>query len=264
MAAPKVRQYAGDIRMWRRADDGSLVPVIPNNTDPFGNQPIEANAKTFSYEEGDEVTIKSKRRGARYNQPIYSENQPGTTSVSLTLLEMPAAILARALFGDIADVTVAAGSVTEEPILVTRKGAPISLPHRFIADTPAPVVTHEGTPLVAGTDYTIDRRTGTLIVTAAAVDVNDTLLVSYTREAVNGTRILGGAKPREKFYITGDLEDRNSGEQGYLEIFEANLAVDGDLDWLSAEPLSPVLSGPLLVPENAPAPYTFEVYEQAT
>ena len=263
MPAPKVRKYSGDIRIWRIANDGSHVPVIPDATDPFGNQPIEANAQTFSYEEGDEVTIKSKRRGARYNQPIYSEQEPGTTSLSLQLLEMPNTILARALFAEISDATVAAGAVTDEPIAVTHKDAPLTLPDRFIAASPAPVVKKGATTLVAGTDYKIDQRTGTIRVLGNSVAVGDTILVSYTREAVDGTLLLGGAKPRDKFYITGDMEDRNSGEQGYLEVFQANLGVDGDIDWLAAEPLSPTLTGPLLVPAGAPAPYTFRVYEQA-
>ena len=67
--APKVRQFAGDFRMWEIAQDGTHTPVIPDATDPTRNQPIETNALTFTYNEGDETVIKSKRRGARYNQP---------------------------------------------------------------------------------------------------------------------------------------------------------------------------------------------------
>ena len=57
MAKPKVRQYAGDIRMWRIASNGDRIPVIPEPSDPQGNQPIEVNAKTFSYEAGDEIKV---------------------------------------------------------------------------------------------------------------------------------------------------------------------------------------------------------------
>ncbi len=264
MANPKVRQFAGDFRMWRKRPDGTFIPVIPEPTDPEGNQPIETNAASFSYEAGEQVTINSKRRGSRYNQPIHSDTLPGTTSISLTLLEVPPAILARVLYGDAADASIVAGSVTDEPVLVTAKGAPITLDHRYISSSPALEVTAGGTPLVAGTDYTVDLRKGTLqIKDSASVDVGDTVLVSYSHQAVDATRILGGATPTESFYITGDMEDRISGEQGYLEVFEAKLTVDGEVDWLAAEPLSPVLTGELLVPANAPAPYVFTVYKAA-
>jgi len=65
MTAPKVRQFAGDIRMWRRdATTGALIPVIPNNTDPFGNQPIETDGLNFPYEQGYKVQRKPKRADA--------------------------------------------------------------------------------------------------------------------------------------------------------------------------------------------------------
>lgn len=262
MPAPKIRQYAGDIRMWRLATDGTRTPVIPSAADVDGNQPIETNACSFSYAEGDKTSIKSKRRGALYNQPIYSDTQPGTTSISITLLEVPAPILARVLYGEAADASITAGSVTDADFVVAVKDAPLRLPHRCVKSTPAPVVKKGATTLVAGTDYVIDYRRGTLLVKAATVAKGDTLKLSYSYESVDATRILGGATPTESFYITGDMEDRNSGEQGLLEVFEAKLTVDGDVDWLSAEPLSPVLKGELLVPNGAPAPYTFDVYKQ--
>ena len=265
MPAPKVRQFAGDFRLWRKANDGTMIPVIPEPADPEGNQPIETDAASFSYEAGEQVIINSKRRGSRYNQPIYSETQPGITSISLTLLEVPTAILARVLYGEAANAAVVAGTVTDEDVLVTAKDAPITLPHRYLESTPAPEVSFGGTPLVVDTDYSIDLRKGTLIIKdASTVAAGDTVQVSYGYQAVDATRILGGANPTESFYITGDMEDRNSGEQGYLEVFEAKLTVDGEVDWLAAEPLSPVLTGELLVPANAPAPYVFTAYKQVS
>src|SRR5688572_949637 len=98
--APQVRQFAGDFRLWERGDAGALVAVIPDTDDANGNQPIETNAFTFTYEPGDEIRVLSKRRGALYNQPIHAEDLPGTTNLSTTLLELPPLILARILFGE--------------------------------------------------------------------------------------------------------------------------------------------------------------------
>lgn len=255
--------------MWRKASNGVLTAVIPEPTDPEKNQPIETNAVSFSYEVGDETTINSKRRGGLYNQPIYTDSLPGTTSVSITLLEVPTAILARVLYGSAADAAISTGSVTSGSLTVERLNAPIQLPHRYIKASPAfTVETAASVALVLGTDYTIDLRRGTVTILSAGsvgttVSVSDVLTVNYSYETITGTTILGGATPTESFFITGDLEDRVSGEQGYLQIYEVKLQVDGEIDWLSSEPLSPVLTGKALVPNGAPAPYKFDVYKQA-
>ena len=123
MPAPAVRQFAGDIRFWEQAANGDLIPVIPNAADPTGNQPIETNTLSFSYEAGDEQKVISKRRDARYNQPIHSETLPGTTSVSTTLLELPPLILARILFG--VDKRLAYDSRASYFILSLNGGEPI-------------------------------------------------------------------------------------------------------------------------------------------
>ena len=263
MANPKITQLAGDIRMWLLAGDFTRTPVIPESADPDGNQPIETDAMNFGYEEGDTVAVVSKRRGTKYGQTIFSQTQPGQTAISLTLLEIPPPIFARMMFGDAANADVTAGSVTDEPFEVTAKGSPIFLPHRYLNPTPTPVVKSGSTTLVAGTDYTIDTRRGAIVVKAAAVDVGDDILVSYSYLAVTSTKILGGVRPTQDFYITGDMEDRNSSDQGLLEVFQARLTAEADIDWLSSEPINPVLTGNLLVPNHAPAPYTFELYKQA-
>lgn len=268
--APKVRQFAGDFRMWRKANDGTLTPVIPDATDTHKNQPIETNALAFSYTEGDETKIQSKRRGAVYNQPIYDEKLPGTTDVSITLLETPTPILARMLFGDAASADITTGTVTDGSFTVTRLDAPMKLPHRYIKASPTPTLETAGAvALVAGTDYTLDLRTGTVTILSAGtvgatVDVDDVLTVNYGYETITGTTILGGATPTESFFVTGDMEDRVSGEQGYLEIGEVKLAVDGDIDWLSAEPIQPVLKGTAIVAAGFAAAYTFDVYKKTT
>ena len=267
---PKVRQYSGTIRMWRRGADGQLVPVIPASDDPQGNQPIEANATAFTYEEGDSVQIVSKQNGARYNQPIYDEQLPGTNGLNLQLLEMPGAILARVLRAEMAESSITSGSVTDAAHVISDAVKPFQLPHRYILASPAPVFEVGGTPLVDGTDYLLDRRTGKLTpvaggaIATALADPEDTVSVTatYSYPALKSTEFLGGAKPREKFYITGDMQDRISGEYGDLEIFEANLGPDGEVDWLATEPLQPTLTGPLLAPAGAPAPFRFTTYEQ--
>lgn len=270
MATPKARQFAGDFRLWEIANDGTPSAVIPEATDPFLNQPVETDSLSFSYSAGDETKILSKRRGARYNQPFYDESLPGSTDVTIKLLETPVPILARALFGDAANADIATGSASAVSITVASIDTPFPLPHRFVKSSPTPSFTLDDgtTPLVANTDYKIDLRTGTIMILSTGsvgttLAKGDAILGTYDYEAVKSTTILGGAVPSKEFKIIGDMEDRNSGQQGLLEIFGVNLSVDGDLDWLSTDPIQPTLKGTCLVPDGAPAPYRFTVSEQA-
>lgn len=265
MPAPAVTKFAGDIRLWRKAANGALTPVIPEPTDPTGNQPVEANAMVFSREEGETVEVKSKRRGNRFNQPIYSEQEPGTTNMALTLLEVPPLIFARVLYGTAAaEVAVSAGSVTEAVVTGVVKDRPIQLPHRYLAASPAPVVEDGGTPLVLGTDYTIDLRRGQLMILAAGVDAGATdITISYTYTAYTYIEIEGGGTPTETFYVTGDMENRVTEEDGELEVYEFKASVDGEVDLFGSEPISPVLSGPCIVPADKDAPYRFRTIQAA-
>lgn len=263
MARRTVRKFGGDIRYWRKAANGALTPCVPEPTDPDLNQPIVTDTLSFTYEAGEEVSVTSKGRGADYGATVWSQTDPGTASISVTLKEIPPALLARILFGEASAIDIAEGSVTDAALVVTAKNVPLQLPHRYIKASPAPVVENAGTPLVAGTDYVLDRRRGTIVIIAAGITVSTSLTISYGYEAVTGTRVLGGTTASETFYITGDMEDRVSGEQGALIVYEAQLTVDGDIDWLSAEPISPTFTGKLIKPVDAPAAYTFDVYEMA-
>ena len=261
MPAPAIRQFAGDIRFWEKADNGSLIPVIPDPTDSTGNQPIETNALSFGYEPGDEQKIVSKRRDARYNQPVHSEQLPGTTQVNVTLLEVPPLILARMLFGEGTTSTIVAGEAEDAALAITSKDVPLQLPHRMLKASPAPVIMQGVTTLVAGTDYKIDLRRGQVRILAAGVDVGDAdVTVSYEYDAHVATHIIGGATPTKKFYVTGDMEDRISEDNGELRVPLASLSVTSEVDWLSAEPIQVEMSGDALVAPGESAPYTFTLY----
>lgn len=263
MAQPKIRKFAGDLRFWEFGAGLARVAVIPEATDKFGNQPLEQNSLVFRYEAGDTTNITSKRRDDRYGQVLHSDVNPGITSVSIEAKEVPVPILARMLYGSGTTATVATGSVVDVAYTVTSKDLPIKLAHRYIMAGPAPVVKEGATTLVAGTDYTIDNRTGMLIPLAGgAIADSDTLLVSYTYDNYVATAISGGAEPNKSFHILGDVEDRISGENGLLRIPEASLTVDGDVDWFSDEPIAVTLTGPVVFRAEETALYTFEVYEQ--
>lgn len=260
---PKVRKFAGDLRLYEHGAGANRIPVIPDPDDKFGNKPLEQSALTFSYEAGDTTEIKSKRRDDRYNQIIHTDANPGATSLSITALEVPPALLARVLYGSSVSAAVAAGAVADRPLAVYSKDAPVKLGHRFVMADPAPVVKRGQDTLEVGTDYVIDNRQGLLIPRAGgSIAHGDELTVSYSYDGYLNTAISGGAVPNKPFTILGDVQDRISGENGLLTIPQVNLTVDGDVDWFSDEPLQVTLTGPVVFRSEETALYTFDVYEQ--
>lgn len=263
MPAPAVRKFAGDVRLWEFGANGARVPVIPEPLEPSGNQPIEANALVNSYEAGDEISVVSKRRDNRYNQPIFSETDPGTTNLSITFLEIPPLMFARVLYGEGTTTSVEAGSVSAVNHTVANAGLPYQLPHRLLLASPAPVITKDGDPLVAGTDYNIDLRRGQIYWLGEEVEDEDVVAVSYSYAAHVSTKIAGGAMPTKSFYLDGDMQDRVSLENGELRVPQWNATVDGDVDWYSAEPIQVTMTGPVIVAAGETEPYTFELYKAA-
>lgn len=263
MAQPKVRKFAGDLRFYEHGTGAERIPVIPEPADKYGNQPLEQSSLTFSYEAGDTTDVKSKRRDDRYGQIIHSDANPGTTSVSVTALEVPPRILARMLYGSAVSSVVASGQVTDQAVTVYSKDVPIDLGHRFVLATPAPVVKRGIETLVAGTDYSFDNRQGLLIPKAGGDIVHgDVLSVSFSYDGYLETAINGGAVPNKAFQILGDVQDRISGESGLLRIPQVDLTVDGDVDWFSDEPIQVTLTGPVVFRSEESALYTFKLYEQ--
>lgn len=253
----QVLQFEGDLRMSIITALGALVAVNPDDADPFGNFPVEASAAIFGYEKGEVRQVLTKRRGV-YNQAIYSDEDPGQSNISITLVAVPGALIARAFYGEGAESSVTGAAVVDEAITVTAKEVFLPLSKRYLDNTIPAVVKHtSGSPTyVAGTDYTIDYvRGGILIKTASAITVSASIKVSYTHKSYTLTAIRGGVKPTEKFYITGDMLNRPGKQDMALEIYEANLSVDGDVDLFSSDPLTVTLKGTLTVPAGKTEPY---------
>lgn len=261
-----VLQFEGDIRMSIIGALGALTPVNPDPLDPFGNIPVEASASIMSYEAGDERSVESKRRD-RYKLKIWAETDPGTSNLSLTLVAIPPPLLARVFYGEAAEISVVAGAVTDEDLVVSDKGVPLKLANRYLAPSPATVeITNAAgsTTYVEGTDYVVDRLRGLVTIKAgSAIVVEDVLKVSYTKLAYKTLSIRGGVKPNEDFYITGDMLNRPGKQDMDLEIYQASLSTDGDFDLFSEDPLTLTLTGPLITPEGKTEPYIAKWHQKA-
>ena len=264
MAQNRVFQFEGDLRLWSiPTGGGANVPILDDALDIFGNIPIEASASIFGYEAGELIEVKSKRRD-RYNQVIHSEQQPGTSSLSLTLVAVPPAIAARIFYGEAAAVSVTGAAIADESVTFSADELSQPLAHDRIATSPAPSVTNtaEDTTYVAGTDYVIDTRLGRIRrLAGGAITATQEVYVNYTYTSYTLTSIRGGVQPQQNFYILGDMKNRPDAKDMRLEIFQANLSTDGEVDLFSAEPLNITLTGPLITPEDKTEPYVVKLHD---
>ena len=251
-AAPyEVLRHEGDFYLLRINDDGSETAVL--------DRPIECEAAIFTFESGEQRTVISKGRD-RYNQAIYSEQDPGQAQLQLTLLEFPDDIKAVLFAGSLTTTTEVGAAVTDEVQVCPALGHIVKLAHGQIAAAPAPVVTDNAgtTTYVAGTDYTIDREFGILkVLPDSTMTPAANIKVDYTYTATKITTIAGGVKPEQKFHVKGFLKNRPTNRDAYLEVWNVALARSGETDVLGAEPLTIELSGIMTVPAGKSSPYEY-------
>ena len=248
----EILRHEGDFYISRINDDGSETAIL--------DRPVEAEAAIFQFEEGEQRTVVSKGRD-RYNQALYSEQDPGVPSLQMTLLEFPDDIKALLFAGILTTTTEAGAAVTGEAVESPAIGNVVKLAHGNISASPAPVITGTGgTPTyVAGTDYVLDRTFGVLkIPEGSSIAPGTDLVAGYTYTATRVVKIAGGVKPQQRFHIVGYLKNRPTNRDAFLEIFDVALARSGDTDILGAEPLTIELSGPMTVPAGKTSPYEYE------
>jgi hypothetical protein len=175
-----------------------------------------------------------------YNQVVGAINNPQPATFSFTLRGAELEMFRLTWLAAISSLTQASGSVTDE--LVNIKGTRFKVAGRAIS---SPVVTSSpaGTSYVLGTDYVLTNpRLGlfdvvpgsslaTAVTGAGAAGLN--ILVDYTRAAVTGTQMLGGAQPTIITAVMGDAINRVNLKPFDILIPEAIIAPDGGLDLLA-------------------------------
>lgn len=176
-----------------------------------------------------------------YNQVIGAINNPQPASFSFTLRGAELEMFRMTWLASISSLTQASGSVLDEVVNV--KGTRFKVAGRSIS---APVVTSSpaGTTYAAGTDYVLtNARLGlfdvvpgsslaTAVTGAGAAGLN--ILVDYTRAAVTGTQMLGGAQPTIITAVIGDGVNRVNLKPFDVNIPQAIVAPDGGLDLLAS------------------------------
>jgi hypothetical protein len=251
MPAPyEVLRYEGDFYFDRINENGTFTQVL--------DRPVEMTAVGFAFEEGEERTVVSKGLG-RYNQPIYSERDPGASNLNLTALEFPPDFKALLFAATITQAPVTGATITGETYVSQGPGSIIRLAHGAIA-AGAVTCVDNATPTpnsyTEGDDFVVNRTFGTVTIPEGSTIVaGTTLIFGYTHGNYTATTFVGGLKPQQRFRVRAFVRNRPTGNFEFLEIFDVNLARGGDTNLLDENALTLELSGVMLTPPGQPGPF---------
>ena len=212
------------------------------------------NATKFAITEGGEIKERKSRMRDTYGQVLDSVPVKEAAKIAVTVDDLKVENLALALLGDTSDISVSAGSVTDEA-MTARHDKYVALAHRDISSV---VVTDSGgsTTYVANTDYVVHQRLGMIkALSTGSITDGQSLLVDYSYGALSGTKIEGSARPIIKGALKLDGENQVTEKDCIVDVWEAVLQPAAEVDFLAEEFNSLELEGTLNTPTGRSDPY---------
>lgn len=238
-------RLSGDVYLQRLA--ATEQPVIgPLPAEVFGVQ-----------SQSELVTVADTRRNKR-GQALIQVPDPKPPVGSLTLLAVPAKVLALLAMGTEATVAQVAGTVTNEV-------------HPYVADysirllfrnvgTVVVKPTAIGTPFVAGTDYEVlDAREGLIRpIAGKAMAASGTCYIDYHHGVLSGPAVVWGTDStvRAHVLLVGNNDASAAGEEVRFEAPSVLLTPDGEIDLMSKEPIKAKFKMAPETPDGAAGPAT--------
>lgn len=231
------------------------------NTGMFDNFTGPFEATKFEIKPNVELKELSSRGRSTYGQVIESVPLPQPAEFTVELQEVNRESLAIALLGTTAAINQAAGTWTNMPLTVSKKGEWLDLGKQNVAEAGFTVTNAAGTTTyVLGTDYEVNWRMGWIrIMSSSAIAEGATLHIDGSYNAVGGTLIRGAtnAQIRVKFRLDGV----NFADQlpVIVDVYEAIISADSAFDFLSNDFATISLPGRLKTPAGKTEPFTVQL-----
>ena len=247
---------AGDVRLGFYDNSGAFLGYMQD--------PINVTELTPVPGEGEEIVRESRMRDT-YGQALDALTAPAPYTVTFTTDTISREILRALFLGLDTDITVASGSITEEPI-IARVGKWVPTSQVMLAESGLTVTTNGGSPttLTKDTDYLVDLRNGAILaLPGGAISEGDTILVSASYGGREGFKISAGRREAitAAFLLDGrSLRPEDSGKVIRWKADRINFRPAGGNDLMSQEWLSAQFSGTILIPQGASEPFTYEEY----
>lgn len=234
---------SGDVYIDRLNDDGTSTGLVG----PINTTKLEVSSQAESVE-------RISKKNDSYGQALDSVAIPQPSEVSIAVDEQPSEILALALAGEVNELSVEAGNVSDSAVVLPSGGRFVKLPHDKISGLTAKLAS-DGSD-VAPASIEVNEKAGLIrAVSNGTLKDGGTVNVSYAFEASKKNLIKGGIKPIIKARILCIGKNLVNGEAVEFEMPLATLSPDGAIDLFSSEFVSTELSGKAILKDGETAPY---------
>lgn len=218
------------------------------------------NATQFAIQPDADKKELVSRQCDSYGKVLATVTQPKPATVAITLDEWDRDSLAMALFGDVAATTVTGASVTDEEI-TARHDKWSELDYKIVSAVT--VTGPSGTPTyVLDTDYEVDAEMGMIkALSGGSITDGATIEVDYTYASRVYDRVTGGTESNIKARLLLKGKNQVNSKPCTVDVYEAQLAPKGGLNFLSDDFAAVELEGTLVTPSGSSEPFDVE-YEE--
>ncbi|MCG7655943.1 hypothetical protein [Wielerella bovis] len=109
-------------------------------------------------------------------------------------------------------------------------------------------------------DYTVNHNVGLIMLHADSESEAGEATISYTTREGGGFAISAATLDSLNLELKIDGKNRVTDENGLLNVWEVNVAADGDFDWLSGDWGKAKFSGTCITPSGKTEPYHLKMF----
>lgn len=217
------------------------------------------SADKFGIKANSEIKSKKSKGRDTYGQTIATVALAGEPDLSIVFGEVNKGNIRLAFMASQADLNVAAGGAIADEVLIAKLDKYVPLAHQNLSNTVTVKHTSGLPTYVLGTDYLVNYRTGMIqALSTGAIDADESLKVSYTSNAITGTRLLGSTVAQLRTQVKFDGKNQVDDSPVEADIWEAVLTPSDEFDFLADDWGQLTLTGKMTTPAGKPSPYVID------
>lgn len=188
--------------------------------------------------------------------------QPGT--LALTLNSGDPAVVAIGLMGSVATLTQASGAWADEAFVVAALDTWLPLAKASLGTSIVVKDVTGVTTYVEGTHYQLNRDLGWIKVpTGSPIAAAATIELTGPYNAISGKKVKGGTTPDLRIKLVMDGRNMADGAKCKVQVWEAILATEEAVDFLSGQFLGTPLTGSMKTPTGKDSPFEVDFHDAA-
>jgi len=220
-----------------------------------GRKKIPGLARFSISPQSEKKEAKSKDKG-KYGQVVAAVLLAQPTELAITITDVDGPALAIALMGDLEELNVGGGSVTDEAV-TAKLDSYLDLAQKNITAASVSVqdVT-DTTTYVEGTDFEVNYAMGWIKpLSGGDISADDVLHIDYDHGAISAQRIKGSTRAEVRGEMILDGRNLADGKPLTIIVDEGIVATDGEVDFMSDEFVELAMGGTMATVEGQDQPY---------